>query len=459
MHQAFFQDLSIFVFLAVFSGCSGGGTWNKTLPSTTTLTPTRGYQEVRASIHLHSPISYDACDAGNNHCLSDLRAALCNNEIDFAFITDHPNNMANTTFSNLLLSVSGDQALTASDGTIIGNAITCSDAHQIQVMAGYEDQFMPIGMTNHLDPGASTLGSIYTGNSPALVARLQNESNAIVIIPHTESRSSSFLSNLGVNGIEIYNLHANINPTMRHNYLEFDYFSGLIDLTVYWIDPYGKQEPDLAFMSFLKVSPVYATKWNLLIAANQHVVGVAGNDSHQNFFSGTANDGDRVDSHRRLTRWITNHFLVTALTTDAIKSAIKQARGWVVFEGLGTPVNLDFHAQTNSTFAEVGGTMTLSPGNTTLHVQVPQLHSASPRGTGCAEPMMTLRLKMVDSTGTESVVASALGQSIDFIPQTAGAYRAEIGMIPLHLKSFMGYKNSQSTQEIPWVITNHIYIQ
>ncbi len=443
-------------------GCDGNH-WNKTLPSTQDLALIRGYSEVRTSIHLHSPLSYDACDAGNSHCLSDLRSALCSNHIDFVFLTDHPSHMAETSFSELLLSIPGDEALVDTNGSIIGNKMTCSDYHQIQIMAGYEDQLMPIGMTNHLAGSSSDRLSLYTqqdkSQDPSLVSNLQNLANAIVIIPHTESRDLSYLKTLGVNGIEIYNLHANINPNMRSNFLGFDYFSGLIDLTVYWVNPYGKQQPDLAFMSFLKVSPIYAQKWDALIASGSPVFGVAGNDSHQNFFPGMANDGDRVDSHRRLTRWVTNHFLVKSSTLVEIKSAILAGRGWIVFEGLGTPIGMDFHSQTHSTFAEIGATMTLIAGITTIHVEVPQLHSQSPRANALQEPIITLRLKKVDSNGIETTVASSLGNSIDFTVQDVGAYRAEIGMIPIHLKSFMGYKNSQATEEIPWIITNHIYLK
>jgi hypothetical protein len=432
--------------------------WNKALPFSQELGSNRGKLLARTITHLHSPLSYDACDSGNSHCLEDLRAALCINHVDFAFITDHVKNMATTDFDKLHLSIQGkgDQPISKS-GTTIGNQFTCDDAQKVKVMAGYEDQLMPIGMTSHLDPDQDVRTSLYGQSNPTIVAQLQTQADALVIVPHTESRENSDLVALNVNGIEIYNLHANINPLIRTRFLGFDHFSGIIDLSIFWVDPFGRQKPDLAFMSFLSISPVYAQKWNYLISQGQHVTGIAGNDSHQNFFPGLANDGDRVDSHRRLIRWVLNYFLVEDMELDSIKASIKKGRGWIVFEGLGTPVGVDFYATDSSTTAEVGDTLSFQADHTNIHISIPTLHSSSPQSG--PSPIVVARLKRVDSSGNEQVVASSVNTSLDFSVKEQGSYRAEIGIVPLHLFDFMGYKKTATTKEMPWLISNHIYIQ
>jgi len=445
------------VLIAIEVGCQSSS-WNKSLPFSQDLGSHRGYRLARTITHLHSPISYDACDEGNPNCLNNLRSALCDNHIDFAFLTDHPNRMASTDFSDLHLSLPGDQSLLL-NGNVIGNQFSCNDSQKVQVMAGYEDKLMPIGMTKHLDPDSEIRNSLYGQSTSDLVSRLQTETNAIVMVPHTESRTNEHLANLGMNGIEIYNLHSNINPTIRTNFLGMDYFSGLVDLSVYWVDPYARQQPDLAFISFLKVSPIYAKKWDYLISNGKQIVGIAGNDSHQNFFSGIANDGDRVDSHRRLTRWIVNYFLVNDMTLSEVKGSISSGKGWVVFEGFGTPVGIDFYAKNGDSTAEIGGSLSFQNGNSKIHAEIPTLHNESPQSG--SKPLVIIHLKKValDSSGNESEVANSVGTSLDYTVDGAGAYRIEIGIVPLHLINYIGFKKQLVTQEMPWLISNHIYIQ
>jgi hypothetical protein len=227
-------------------------------------------------------------------------------------------------------------------------------------------------------------------------------------------------------------------------------------VTVYFFDPFANQQPDLAFLFFLRVSDVYAQKWNKLIALGRHITGISGNDSHQNFFPGLANDGDRVDSHRRLTRWITNYFLTQHSTLNEIKAALVAGRGMVVFEGLGTPVGMDFYAQNSTTIAEMGDTLTFESQSTHVHAALPTLHSASPQS---GKPIVLMRLRRASTVGTGDLIATTVNAPLDVTVSQTGAYRLEVSLIPMHLYSFIGFKKQLAVSEIPWVITNHIYIQ
>ncbi len=458
------------VFLPLLlAGCQGQA-WNKTLPDLKLLKLRRGLTTYRLITHLHSELSYDACDTGNTHCRQDLRDALCQNRIDFALLSDHPRHMATTPFNQLHLHDPQDLSLANAAGQVIGNHFDCANGHSVRVMAGYEDQLMPLAMENHLSADFQANLELYTTVSPALVARLQQETAALVFIPHTESRSLELLSSLQVTGIEIYNLHANIHPEMRTQFLGFDHFSGLADLAPYWFDPFRRHLPDLAFLPFLKRSPVYSQKWDALLSQGQKIVGLAGNDSHQNFFSGLASDDERVDSHRRLTRWILNHTLLPpldgAFPLATLKAAVAAGQGWAVFEGLGTPQGEDFFASNPldvHTTTEMGGSLALIPGETLLTVTPPSLHPDSPGYVSSRAPQVNFRLLRIafDGQGQQEIVLSGQNatQSLQFKVTQAGAYRVEFDIIPLHLMPFLAYKKSLAAEEFPWLISNPIYLQ
>jgi hypothetical protein len=450
--------------------CAPEQKWNDTLPNTrdiaTDLTLNRSrvtpgyhhYSVARTSIHMHSYLSYDSCtEIDPAKCKSDLRSALCKNQIDFVALTDHPNHMAENEFSTLLLQSPGDTPITE-NGNLIGNQLNCPDSHSVLITAGFENELMPIGMSRHLTDNLAQRETLYTKRTPDIVSRLKKETHALVMMPHTETKSKDIelLSQLNLDGIEIYNLHANVNPQMRAHDLGFTYFNGLIDILVYWIDPSGQQEPDLAFLSFLKVSDVYARKWNGLIAKGHHVAGVGGNDAHQSLFPGTARDKDKIDSYRRLSRWVTNHFLIKQKSISEIKDAIRSARGWVVFEGLGTPKNFEFYAQNSVQNADLGESLPLIKDSTNLSIQLPRLHPSSPQSG--ANPLISVNLIRVDPQGNETIVLSSEEPTINYPVQAPGAYRVEVMITPHHLKNYIGYRKNITDYPFKWIISNHIYI-
>ena len=82
----------------------------KELPSARELGTPHGYELARTIMHLHSPYSWDSCDKKgliggqvNAECLADLRFALCEDRVDFAFLTDHTNAMVDYEFDELLI--------------------------------------------------------------------------------------------------------------------------------------------------------------------------------------------------------------------------------------------------------------------------------------------------------------------------------------------------------------------
>lgn len=54
-------------------------------------------------------------------------------------------------------------------------------------------------------------------------------------------------------------------------------------------------------------------------------------------------------------------------------------------------------------------------------------------------------------------VASGPG-SLTFAPTQPGAYRAEVRIVPAHLKRWIGAKGAWLKAERPWVYSNPIYV-
>jgi hypothetical protein len=448
--------------LTALAGCSRPA-WNRELPSSESLGQPRGFRIARTVLHLHSPYSYDACDKKgleggvvNEACLGDLRSALCMDRIDAAFLSDHPNHMADYAFSDLLLSRGTDRVVTGASGSLSNLISGCANGHEPLVSVGFESRLMTLGMDHHAPGDVQTRGSLYTSETNAAVTQIRSDTGGLVMIPHTESRSVSLIETLDPDGVEIYNFHANMDPKIRKASLGLPQFDNVMDILPYWIDPYHQEEPDLAILAFYQVSDVYARIWNQLLSDGKKYTGFAGNDSHQNTLPYKASDGERLDSHRRLMRWFTNHFLVAGLGLEAIRSAIQAGRGWMVAEGLGTPVGADFYAQAGGTSVSVGGTGSFVAGNTRIYSPLPALHSSSPQGK--VKPIVIQRLRKVSAPDQAPIVATVVNRDLDYAVDQSGIYRLEISIVPLHLAPWADIDLDKTEQEFLWIVTNPIYL-
>lgn len=435
----------------------------KDLPSTTELGSPRGYRIARSIIHLHSPFSHDACDGNglpggvpNESCYQDLRTALCTLRIDFANLTDHPAHMDEFEFPDLLLQRAGDVIEDGAFGPV-ANHVYCDNGAAPVMTVGFEDELMPYEMEQHLAPDQPTRDQLYNTNTPATVALLQGTANAVTGIAHTESKDTSYLLGLGMDSVEIYNIHANLDPDIRSEFLGLPPLDGGLALLSYIVNPTVVPVPDLSFLSYFLLSPIYFEKWNTLTDAGLHVTGTAGSDSHQNVLALTAPDGERMDGHRRLLKWISNHLLVNDVTFADEKDAVRNERNFVVVEGLGSPVGYDFYADAGPNVVGMGETGTLVPGATTIHVPLPTLHPSAPTGGPADE--VTIKLKHVLPGGQDEVVATSTDAPLDFAVTAPGAYRAEIWMVPNHLTPYLGPTPETYLVSTPWILTNHLYLQ
>src|SRR5690606_32970693 len=89
----------------------GVSAWPREFPPTSDLGDRRGRAVARAIVHLHSPLSHDACDGmgwadgalADEACLASLRDALCALRVDVAMLTDHAPNVDTVPFEEAFL--------------------------------------------------------------------------------------------------------------------------------------------------------------------------------------------------------------------------------------------------------------------------------------------------------------------------------------------------------------------
>ncbi len=353
--------------------------------------------------------------------------------------------MAEYPFEKLLLSQQGDTSVEGF-GTQIGN---CPDGFQPRLAAGYEGPVLALGMHKHLT--SDNLTALYESKDISIAASLRAV-GAVVGVPHTEDKDPAWLAALAPDLIEIYNIHANVDPKIRALSLGQAPFIPTTQLASYLLDPYSTLVPEMSFLGFLEIAPIYYTQWRKLLLAGIKVGIISGTDSHENIFKQIMNDGERLDSHRRMMRLTTSHVLAPDISITSVQAALTAHRSYVVFEGLGTPIGFDFFASTNQNTFSAGTSLSYAP-NIIITMVAPTLHSASPKGP---PPSISLKLYRIDAT-EDTLVAS--GSSIVWSVSSAGIYRGEVTIIPSHLAPWLTDFAYLAKQTFTWILTNPIFIQ
>lgn len=434
--------------------------WSGALrPTGDELSPLRGLQPRRSIIHLHSPWSHDACDgegtdaegAPNLSCLADLRAGLCSTAVDLAFLTDHPAHAGEQPWEDLFYDEAGDERIPGDDGQTIATRVPCgapNDDHRVLWMPGIEDELMPVSLKVHAGADAAENDRLYNGfDAEAIAADVA--AGSTVLLAHTEQRDPAVLASLidvGLQGVELFNLHAMFDPDIRADYLGLDQMGWLADVAPFTSES-GTAEPDLLFLAVLQQQDISIETWDGLNAIRP-VVGTAGTDAHQNVLPILLRDGERGDSYRRMLRWFSNMVLVESgePTPATAQAALEAGRLYVAFEVLGTPETVDFHLEgPDGAVTEMGS---IATGLGTLHVGCPTLAPSAPRGEEAPEISVS-----VFRDG--ELWQEGCG---DFEVTQSGVYRMRATMIPYHLRDFLGEAPDVWLHEYPWIYTNPLHV-
>jgi hypothetical protein len=443
----------------VLAGCSAKvdpppvvPTWTPSM-TLSTATTTRELHDVRGLVHAHSPYSHDACDYNprpdggdvDQSCLADFRRGLCAAGHDFVFLTDHGESFNRTDFTTAMLfdAAQGD-VLELEGSQPVGNHLKCPDGHTVLVLGGTETDMMPVGLRAHIADTKDARQAVYSVVEPGPITQLQ-DAGAIVVIQHTENWTADQLVALPIDGFEMYNLHNNAVLNAGH----FVDLLAKLDTG----DFTGLPDPDLTFVLVHDIEqPKYLNTWGSVLARGARRVTTMGTDCHRNTFPQKLADGERVDSYRRMMRMFSNHLLVRGeVTRLSLLEAMKARRLYGVFEVLGYAQGFDFHAEAAGKTFETGDVVSVGAELVVSLPKVAQLDAA------LAPPVLKVRVLKAIEGGWEEVASGTT--SLRYTPTVAGAYRAEVRMVPKHLGKWLGDAQAEASVQRPWVYANAIIVE
>lgn len=432
--------------------------WPHDLPPAAMLSSQRGYRAVRAIVHSHSVHSHDACDGNpyvdggpNEPCLQDFRSGACRANLDVIFLTEHAGLMAEGPFERVLQQRAGDEPVMES-GRLVGYRIPCPDGHRVLVLPGAENELMPLALTQHPQGTAGeSLNTLYHANDAAGVARFR-AAGAIVAVAHTEQRTVEELRALSPDLMEVYNVHANLDPRIATPYLMIDPGEFVNELTAF-LARTNRLEADLVPMVFFRENTVDLNNWSALLAEGRTLPAAGGSDVHQNAIPGLLFDGERGDSYRRIFRYFANMLLVQGeVTRSSALEALRGGRFFVGFEAWGSPQGFDWFAQAGSAVTEAGGTVMLS-AQPQLRVTLPRVFQLSAM---LPSPMVRARILRATPTGWVEVAAGTT--DLTFTPTMAGAYRAEVRIVPNHAAPYLP-RHEALVRDLVWVYSQALYVR
>lgn len=416
----------------------------------------RGQREYRAILHLHSHHSHDACDGDpqpngvpDEACLQDLRDALCVTRIDLAMLTDHPVHASEWTIEELLLIRGADVPVMGPGGTPIANWMACDSGHRVLVMAGIESsEMMPMGLEEHVIDA-------YGVSSPAAFQQIK-DAGALAWVAHTESRDVGELATLGLDGLEFYQLHANLDPDIREQYLGLSPDGFVTGTAPFFFGAQKTPVPDLASLGFLAPNEPSIVALETLGQTLRLTIS-AGTDAHQNVLPNKASDGERIDSYRRMIRWFNNRVRLDGeLTPESAKAALRAGHNHIVFEAFGNPLGFDFVAYKGEVTTEMGAEVTLGEG-IELSASLPRLDPRSPQGPQA--PGLEGRLYRATKDGRELLKTWTDG-TITVGAPGPGVYRVEVWMTPRQLAPYLGAVAGDYTETpVPWIYSGAIFVR
>ncbi len=430
--------------------------WDRTLPVARELGGARGLVPARGIIHLHSPYSHDACDGDprddsgvpNEPCLLDLRTALCDTHVDFAALSDHDDTMADEEFTTLF-SMRGTDTPVMVGGEQIASHMTCADGHVVTFTIGGENELMPIMLDRHVAGTIQERHALYNDET-GTATTAYHDAGGLTWVAHTESKSLELLR-AAADGIEVYNLHANIDPDIRKDFLGLPPGDAIAEAAEFADTNPGHPEPDLAMLAFLSPNLPAIEKWHTLLGEGRKIPVSNGSDAHQNAIPIIFADGERGDSYRRVFRWFSNIALVTDPTDPiAVQTALDEGRMYTAFEILGTPIGFEVTAGA----AELGG---IAPVGGTMTVKLPFVRALDP-----SLPVPEIRARVIHIAPGGTVTEVAAGSDPDLVVPlaAAGAYRVEITIVPRHLAPYLGDLGPDlAAAELPWIYASPIYVE
>ena len=216
-------------------------------------------------------------------------------------------------------------------------------------------------------------------------------------------------------------------------------------------DPESVGVIELAFLAIFKENQADMLRWSKAVM-QKPMPAVLATDSHRNVFDNPSPDGERLDSFRRMMHWFSNYVLVPAGPLDdvVLKQAIAKGRMYGAFDYLGYPQGFDFYAVGSQDY-EMGDQIP-SGEAVSLHLSIPTVFRLDPDGP---VPVISGRILKANDGEWEEVSSGDADLAYTAGP---GVYRAEIRMVPEHLRPWVGPATEEFIKETIWIYSNPIYV-
>jgi len=320
----------------------------------------------------------------------------------------------------------------------------------VMYLPGIEDDVMPLGLDRHVAPHGEEADALYNNTSQELFDAVA-DAGGMVFQAHPEELDLETLAerqDMGMVGLEVFQLHAMLDPESREEIYGLDPFGWIEDIGTFTV-PDATGEPDLLFLAFFQELGPNMDRWDHLLARGPSV-GIAATDAHRNVMPIPLSDGERPDGYRRMFRWFNNVVLADSKDPQAGDDAVAAGRLYIAFEILGTPDKLTFWYDDGAgTEHEMGASCSGCTGGT-LHLDCPVLSDSSPRD-GINAPEITATV-FKDGEAWQTGCGT-------FEITDPGAYRARVDITPHHLTPFLGDDPSLFLHVYPWVYTNAIRVE
>lgn len=393
--------------LAVGSGCTGKGSLQALRENLQELrgervavSPLPGFRDLRGVIHTHSYLSSDS-DGRPEEFLEGARQA----KLDFLVMTDH---FDPKIFTEGLRGQYGDLTVIRGAEFPLGCTRPRGIARRCASILGFGFD-PPLPQT--FDPNPYT--------KPELIEEMKHH-GGLVFLAHARGVPDPQYFGM-VHGMEVFD----IADTMRENFLTFPQF--IIDL-------FATQQEyhEELLLSVIERPNWLLARWDMLTRSGQRLVGIGGNDAHQNLNV----LGVLVDPYALVYRILNTHVLVDVQEPDspatpsaqAILAALSRGRCYLAFSLLCDASGFQFYAADPRS-----GTPVAMMGDVWEHVPRPQLVVRLPR-VGAIE---------VVKNGVPEL--RTVGSELEYTPSGPGVYRVE---------AFLKIQRRWRS----WIISNPIYL-
>lgn len=387
------------------------------------------FLDVRCVMHAHSQLSHDS--RGTE---AELVAAAKTAGVRAVFMTEHPT--AERTWQKEGLR--GEK-----DGVLFIPGAELSDG--LLVWRGERAEWSP-------------------EMKAAEVAERLKGTDGVAFVAHPEQRKADKDWELPVQGMEIYNTHADAEDSDFNKFLEDMRREN--PLKILSLMNTLKKFQREAFASIFDEQTAVLKRWDTLnagfLSGERRMVGIAANDAHQNvgvsfeggaeglvikdalgktlgnlsnknlpllLLGGLAGGGKNMsytfDPYPVSFRYVSTHLLATEVTENALFDALLKGRAYVAFDWMANPSGFEYFATARKKRVEMGS-----------DIRVKQ------RPTLTVRPNMPCELRLLRN-GEE--VQRAEASELTFETREPGVYRAEAWV-------------TVAGEKRPWIYSNPIYV-